>query len=306
MTSAAASPAVLKTLRRLLRSRWRQVAKHGAQIESGEGAKPVHDLRVTTRRLQELILLAAEVSEKPAAANTVKALREARRLCGGVRNADVLRGMVRARAGRSARQAQIWEPVAKNLARRRTQELARLRRSLARVNLQSLSERWLRALEKWPTADERRVRSRLNEHLAKRMRQFQVRREIATRADAVTEDIHRMRLSGKRLRYALEAARDFSDARAREALKRMRTFQDTLGDWNDLDMLCESVIERCSRKKFLRNEPESAQRLLQTMERERATQEAKLRRAMAMAEDMSAVTRALDEVTSLAGNSEES
>ena len=85
----------------------------------------------------------------------------------------------------------------------------------------------------------------------------------------------------------------------------MRTFQDTLGDWNDLDMLCESVIERCSRKKFLRSEPESAQRLLQTMGRERATQEAKLRRAMAMAEDMSAVTQALDEVTSLADDSEE-
>ena len=54
------SSPLLATLRHLLRDRWKRLARHNKRVLASETAEPVHNLRVTTRRLLELTLLAAD------------------------------------------------------------------------------------------------------------------------------------------------------------------------------------------------------------------------------------------------------
>lgn len=284
--ATAKDPSVLSTLHRLLRDRWKRLDRNARRVLSSTGPEPVHSLRVTTRRLQELLELATEVLPKTPQGNTVRALRQARKTCDTVRNIDVLHGLIAARAGRKRAQRDLWQPLLESLETARGREEAKMRRAIERLDLHAIHERWSGALRRWPKEDpraEERVREHLIDHLVKRHTQFVKAREAATAKGATTRDTHSLRLAGKRLRYALEALADLGDRAARQSLTRLRAFQVTLGEWHDHEMLAELIIEHLSRRKFLRRQPMWALELLKQLKKFRDVQAKKLVKALQLA-----------------------
>jgi CHAD domain-containing protein len=296
--TANPTPTLQSTLKKLLRQRWKELAQQIKQLSADDNAEAIHELRINTRRLQELVPLAADVVKSPAAANTVKALRQARKVCSEVRDADVLMSMIEPRKSRAERDGRMWDAMTTHLRRRRVKSHSGAKRSLDRLDLATLSTKWIAALEKWPKADakiEKRLRRDLVKHLSRRLKQFQRAHEAATKPEAMTEDVHNLRLAGKRLRFALEVTRDLTDGQAKSALGQLRTFQTALGEWSDLELLCELIIDRCSRRKFLREKTDIAQGLLQTLGKLRGTTRTKLRRSMSLADDLGHVNTVLEE-----------
>jgi CHAD domain-containing protein len=254
--------------------------------------EPVHALRVTTRRLQELLDLAPEVLAKSPHGNTIRALRQARKSCDAVRNLDVLASLIAPRAKGKGGQHDLWQPLADSLGTAREREQARLRRAIERIGLAAIHGRWDDALKRWPKADpkaEQRIREHLIDHLVKRHTQFIRAREAATAKGASTRDSHGLRLAGKRLRYALEALADLGDAAAKQSLTRLRAFQATLGEWHDYEMLAELIIEHISRRKFLRRSPKDALELLKHLAKCREIQAKKLTRALQLSREIESV-----------------
>jgi CHAD domain-containing protein len=75
--------------------------------------------------------------------------------------------------------------------------------------------------------------------------------------------LHELRLSAKRLRYLLEIVSSLGHGDASRALISLRSIQDKIGDWHDLEALEEEIIGTVSRRKFLkRHLTESAHLIL--------------------------------------------
>ena len=66
------------------------------------------------------------------------------------------------------------------------------------------------------------------------------------------EVIHGARIATKRLRYLLEVFHEFGVAGSADALVWLRQLQKHLGDWHDLEVLEQMMIEMLARPEFLR------------------------------------------------------
>jgi CHAD domain-containing protein len=66
------------------------------------------------------------------------------------------------------------------------------------------------------------------------------------------EVIHGARIATKRLRYLLEVFHEFGVAGSADALAWLRQLQKHLGDWHDLEVLEQMMIEMLARPEFLR------------------------------------------------------
>ena len=71
--------------------------------------------------------------------------------------------------------------------------------------------------------------------------------------DPKPELIHGARISTKRLRYLLEIFHEFEVRGTKEALVCLRELQEDLGDWHDLEVLEQMLLEMLARKDFLRD-----------------------------------------------------
>ena len=65
--------------------------------------------------------------------------------------------------------------------------------------------------------------------------------------------IHGARIATKRLRYLLEVFHEFGVPGSADALVCLRQLQKDLGDWHDLEVLEQTMIEMLARKEFLRD-----------------------------------------------------
>jgi CHAD domain-containing protein len=250
----------------------------------------VHELRVATRRLRELVEIGADAVAGSVRRVSIQKLRRARRLCGETRNADVLLELIAARIKKRTSEAELWAPIQEDLRQRREAGLKPLRKAINRLDLAALQQQWQKGIRSWAKAQEdgsvAKARRRLDKHLAKRLGQFARCRGLARAPDAKIADVHRLRLAGKRLRYVLEAVMEVNGEGLASTLEHLRTFQVSLGEWNDLDMLAEVLIDHCSRRGFIRNDPESAQRLLGVLRNIRERQERKLEDVLTLAEEV--------------------
>ena len=83
------------------------------------------------------------------------------------------------------------------------------------------------------------------------------------------EEVHALRIAGKRLRYRVELLAVLGDGPAKARVKSLRLLQDQLGSWHDRQVLLDTCAEFLSRKDFLATHPGLARALLVEMERER-------------------------------------
>lgn len=231
----------------------------------------VHDARVATRRLQQILTTLAPPPRAKEIARLGHSLRRVRRALGEWRNYDVTLEAVaaRRRGTRSPRRRALWDLVREHLEERRIDEMLRTRRSLLDEGLPSLPVR-LRAVltplvESASTAEiARRIRERAAVAWSNWLSTFataEARRDVPS--------IHALRIATKRLRYRAELAAALELPNVAAVVEWARRTQQRLGDWHDRQVLLRLLAETIARPERMLADLELAQTGLAELVRER-------------------------------------
>ncbi len=223
----------------LMTARTREVLRQRERVRRTGGRAAVHDLRVATRRLQESLEFFEPFLPPRQRRRLDRRARRIRRSLGEVRNADVVVELVRGlrrRAG-ARHEALLAATVARLAA-----EAAALRRPAAGrrgLPVAGVRRRVRAFLRRLPRSMPAAPRGRAREVIASRLRNVRV--ALAGAAMGRADAVHRLRITIKRYRYALEivAAAGLADVRA--PLERARSLQSALGELRDRDVLIELV-----------------------------------------------------------------
>lgn len=206
----------------------------------------VHQLRVATRRSLVAIELFADLADSRDLKWFERQLRRIRHTAGEARDLDVL-------IERLARDRGAAKPAARADARPEAAEESRDRKRLERLlrmlgRRRESARRPIRVLHRkladddWPSRIDRLVeplsfggKRRFGRHARRRLAPL-IRRffRTADRRHRDAEDLHELRIEGKKLRYALEICGVVFDAGQRaRCLEAIEELQERLGDFTD-------------------------------------------------------------------------
>ena len=203
------------------------------------GVEPLHQCRVATRRLRELLPLCDAELAAPLAARARKGVRALGGALGPVRELDVALGLVdelenAGRAGPAAAR-RLRQRVREERERRRERMRARLEPAFLRRVAREVAEvlkaiGMLDATDAWALVLARRLSRRAG----------RLRDAVAEAGPLyVSERVHEVRIAAKKLRYALELASETGEADTSEEVARLKKVQDSLGRLHDIEILQE-------------------------------------------------------------------
>jgi CHAD domain-containing protein len=196
-------------------------------------------------------------------------IRRCRRALGDVRNCDVLLELVERRlARRRSSYREAWTAVQRHLRERRTESFTRASRKLGRLNLAVFYTRTKSVLDRLGAeADQGQIAQPLAipggavlEPFPNRLARALVgvwsgfEKQVATsQSEPSATSIHAARICAKRLRYLLEVVNHFGISGSSQSLAWLQRIQQHLGDWHDMEVLEEMIIEMMARPQFLRD-----------------------------------------------------
>jgi CHAD domain-containing protein len=255
-----------KKVRELALRQLNRFIAYESKVLKGDDTGAIHDMRVASRRLQQVLDLLYAKPRPKEVRRWRRQIRRCRQVLGEVRNCDVLLEIVgnALRRKRSARR-QAWTAVQHFLLIRRSESFLRATRKFGKINFTVFyvdlkeflhhdqahghsaehhvhgSEALRPGFVKNLTDALESTWSGFAEHIAQSHRQSR------------PEIIHGARIATKRLRYLLEVFHDFGVAGSADALAWLRQLQNHLGDWHDLEVLEQMMVEMLARREFLRD-----------------------------------------------------
>jgi CHAD domain-containing protein len=260
-----------------------------AKVLKGDDPDAIHDMRVASRRLQQVLDLIFPKPLPREARRLRRKIRRCRRVLGDVRNCDVLLQRVEARLARQrCSDRESWTVVKEHLEERRSESFARALRKLSKVNLAIFYIRTKGILDRIRSASGNApvplplaqpdglvlepFPPRLAQGIVRVWSEFE-KQVAASHRDRTAPSIHAARICAKRLRYLLEVVNQFGIPGSSEALAWLRKIQDQLGDWHDMEVLEEMIIELIAKPEFLRDQLPLALATGKLILRNRATKE---------------------------------
>jgi CHAD domain-containing protein len=235
------------------------------KVLRGDDPDAIHDMRVASRRLQQIMDLLYAKPRPRDIGNLRRKIRRSRRCLSTVRNCDVLIARVeKSLRSRHAPRRESWTAVHHYLRERRAQSFEKALRKLGKVNLAvfyvhlkrhlgperngaSPAHHAASAAEPAPEQFYKRVA----EALDRTWRAFESQVALS-HTDSRPAVVHGARIATKRLRYLIEVVAEFGVAGSAESLAWLRELQQHLGDWHDLEVLEQMMIEMVARPEFLR------------------------------------------------------
>jgi CHAD domain-containing protein len=257
-----------------LRRQYEEIVRNDPGVRLGVDPEAVHDLRVACRRLRALLraarpLLAPEWS---------RPLRDELKWLAGelgpLRDADVFLAYLRSESGAfEGAEADGARELVSLVETERVEAHAKALTALGSKRYLEL----LRELERTARAPRVRSASASLREIA-RGEHGRLRREArSVRADSSDDQLHELRILGKRARYAAELAERSEGKRARRYLKAAKRFQDVVGEHQDAAIAeahLRSLEERCGRAGSF-----AAGRLVERQHERRRSARAELRTA---------------------------
>jgi CHAD domain-containing protein len=238
------------------------------KVLKGDDPDAIHDMRVASRRLQQILDLAYPKPRPREVRRLRRNIQRCRAALGNVRNCDVLLGRVEGllKRKRSARR-EAWTAVQHYLLARRSESYQKAMRKLSKVNLAIFyvhTKGCLARIGSGPApARHQHANSpaeppspgpfpeRLAQALEGVWNGFEEQVALSHH-DPRAPVIHGVRIAAKRLRYLLEVVHAFAVPGSTEALAWLRKLQRHLGDWHDLEVLEQMMIEMIARPDYLR------------------------------------------------------
>jgi CHAD domain-containing protein len=276
-------------LEKLLRNRLHRCMALLPKVLSEDDANAVHALRVSSRRLQQVIFALCPDLQQPAARAMLRALRRERRSLSGWRDCDVLIALVerKARHTRNLDQKHAWNVIRDLLLERRARQMRRARRRLGKRKFFALAQYAQKLVQQRSTPDGRANPDPLATLPASVSVAYAQWREGLSGAceSLAAGDIHAFRIQTKRLRYRIELVRDLGSSAAQVALASLKTLQGELGRWHDSTEMARAVAEALADPQFLLQHPRATAAILRNIDRNNALQLARIRRLLAATQE---------------------
>ena len=254
------------TISSLGRKRLEKFAALMPRVIVADDAETIHDVRVWSRRLQQILsMLAPQPGGKNKPRKLVRGLRRIRKILGRPRNLDVMTQLVQEKIDAAGNPVvrDAWDQLRAHLLGRRARAIERSREKLRDFDLVNFADRARALIDGAGEAQDNSLAKSVDSALA------EWRAAIATaKAEPETEEVHALRIAGKRLRYRIELLAELGDGPAKLWVKSLKILQDQLGSWHDRQVLLETCAKFLSQKDFLAAHPGLARVLLVEMERE--------------------------------------
>ncbi len=244
------------------------------KVLRGDDPDAIHDMRVASRRLQQVLDLIYPSPPPRKIWRLRRKIRRARRALSEIRNCDVMLQRVEGSLARKrTSRREVWEAVKDYLLERRSESFREALRKLSKVNLAVFYvslKGYLGSNGAPPDRDRHapviafpnelvadQFYERVGQSLERVWQAFETQIDEAQR-DPRAPLIHGVRIAAKRLRYLLEVVHEFDVAGSADMLAWLRKLQRHLGDWHDLEVMEQMMIEMVARPDFLRDRLEIA------------------------------------------------
>jgi CHAD domain-containing protein len=239
-----------------------------AKVLVSDHPDTIHDARVWSRRLQEAFRVMFPKPRTGKNRKLVRTLRQVRRALGNWRNTDVTIALLdnKLDSARTAAAHKGWELVKDYLRQRRERQMARARGELARHDIAQFVIRTQNVLQ--PNGIKAEPEELLKQSVEGARAEWNDALQKA-QENPQADQIHTLRIAGKRLRYRAELLAELGDASVKPRVKSLKLLQDALGNWHDRYVLLQLIAEFIGRPDFLVENPEAGRALLAQMERER-------------------------------------
>ncbi len=255
------------------------------KVLRGDDPDAIHDLRVASRRLQQVLDLLYPAPRHGEVRKLRRRIRRSRRALGEVRNADVqLARVEKILARKRSARRETWEAVRHYLLGQRSENFGKAVRRLTKQNLAVFYVRLkgvLQAAEPGPaelpgrhpdpaeSSSPQDFQRRLAESLTCVWQAFEAQVAESHRDPKITV-IHGVRIAAKRLRYLTEVLHELGAVGSAETLVWLRALQEHLGNWHDLEVLEQMMVEMVARPAYLREHLETAMRVERLVLKNRA------------------------------------
>jgi CHAD domain-containing protein len=272
-------------IRKLARTRLKKCVSIAPRLLVDDDPDDIHDLRVSSRRLQQVVSLMFPKPRRAKSRKVIRSLRDLRRDWGCCRNLDVdlalLQEKLESPGTDGVRDA--WNYVRECLVELRDQELTRARKRFRRLDIPAFIEKTQRLFKSIKTKNVQDLR--LKESFADTLAEW---REAVAQAKSRPDSkhLHELRISGKRLRYQLEIIAELGDTSARDQVTSLKGLQDELGRWHDCHVLLQLVEELIKKPAFVSDHPEFQQTLGREIESERRENDAAIDEILKQAEKL--------------------
>jgi CHAD domain-containing protein len=233
-------PARRSHLLAVFQKRLRAVRRELADALGGE-AESVHRMRVASRRLREALpVLTLAGTDRADMLGRRKLRRKVRRLTralGGVREMDVALATLEEFRERSPSLVTAIEAVRALLERERAARRVEMLRRLEAIDLRALGRKITTLVAAFDlVADDCHRHLLLGARIGNRVDGLEAAVEAAGTMYAA-DRLHAVRIAAKKLRYALELARELARVPTLALTRRLKEMQDLLGRLHDLEVL---------------------------------------------------------------------
>jgi CHAD domain-containing protein len=226
----------------LLEHQFRVMTKLAKKLQI-ENTEAIHDVRVASRRMRAAISEYREIFYKTPMRDLQNSVREITRGLSEARQLDVSLDLVNAMKQETtdAKVRTALNFVARELADKRNEFSANVRESARKIQSPEFKELYLRAAR--PVHCQKRC------VLARASRRIESRYQDAIdawakwRQSKETQDLHRLRITSKKLRYTCETYKPIFGEELEDLLGSLKNVQDVLGEWHDWAMMAAYAAE---------------------------------------------------------------
>ena len=268
---SAAAKEVVSAQSKLLTLTRRRLEKYATLLPKvlvSDDPETVHDLRVWSRRLQQVLRVIAPSGQANKIKKILRVLRCVRQSLGPCRDLDVNIALLESKRehhGTGSVQ-RAWQSMQSELEAQRQALVERVRRDLAGRDHCKFITR-VQSLIARPEGDFDPI-EQITAAMTKSMDGWE-ESFAATREQPDAAALHALRIAGKKLRYRAELLAALGQPKVNPLVKTLKEIQTTLGDWHDRAVLLRHVAEFIGRPSFLADHPDIGRILLAEMEKER-------------------------------------
>jgi CHAD domain-containing protein len=211
------------------------LSKSVSKVTENVSEKGVHRLRTTIRRVETLVNYAEPRLTKKQE-KILEELRALRKRAGKVRDLDIQIGLLPSIGNRSA--SADKRALLESLKKKRTKQASRLASAVKKLDGSKFSNRLARITEKSSSEDSQQKGTaaqlqEIKDELAELSTEYSPQEVLKPRR------LHDLRIKLKLLRYRTELAPE--TAEQKDLAEKLKTVQDSIGEWHDWQMLAESA-----------------------------------------------------------------